>query len=286
MMKQYLFYFLGLFLCANSLNAEIIPTSNIQEICNQEMTDDTLVLFNIAEVLMDTETSLGTQAWRKFIRVRLEPKLHDELTLFVFENIPPKTPDPAIPALISELQSRGIPTFAFTSRGRHEWYSSQIPDIDLITEKLLLQIGIDFSQTPLNAKLSLLPVLFSDFYHKGIIYTTNTRNKGELLLEIFEKTGYKPSKIIFVDDKIDSLVAVETTLNALNIPFVGYAYSKTAQDHSDFDPLVANIQLERLITSGEVLTDEQALQIKNESYSHADLNQYFKEVIDKWKALR
>lgn len=283
-MKQLILSFLSIIFLIGSLNAQIIKTSNIQDI-REEIVDNTLVLFNIAEVLMDTETSVGTQAWRKFIRVRLDSKLHDELSLFVFENVPPKSPQTSIPKLISELQSQEIMTLAFTSRGRNEWYTSQIPNIDLITEKLLLQIGIDFSQTHLNKELLLLPSLFSDFYHAGVIYATNTKDKGKLLLEILEKTGYRPSKIVFVDDKVDSLIAVEKTLNSLNIPFVGYAYSRTSQDHINFDPFVANIQLDWLITF-EVLTDDEANEIKNEQYLNIDLQQYFKEVIGKWKAYK
>lgn len=283
-MKQLITWALSVLFFAGSLDAAIIKTTNIQSI-REEITENTLVLFNIAEVLMDTETSLGTQAWRKFVRARLEPQLHDELTLFVFENVPPKCPEPSTPELINELQAKGVMTFAFTSRGRHEWYGSQIPDIDLITEKLMLQIGIDFSKTALNPKLSILPEVFADFFHAGVIYTTNTRDKGELLREILETTGYRPSKIIFVDDKVDSLVSVEATLESLGIPFVGYAYSKTAEDHADFDPLVANIQLDWLITHGEVLTDAQALQIKGEQHSTTDLTQYLEEVVGKWMSI-
>jgi hypothetical protein len=280
-MRQLITWALSVLFFTGSLDAEIIKTSNIQEI-REEITENTLILFNIAEVLMDTETSLGTQAWRKFVRARLAPQLHDELTLFVFENVPPKSPEPSTPELISELQAKGLMTFAFTSRGRHEWYGSQIPDIDLITEKLLLQIGIDFSKTELNQELSILPEVFADFYHAGVIYTTNTRDKGELLREILETTGYRPSKIIFVDDKVDSLVSVETTLDSLGIPFVGYAYSKTTEDHGNFDPLIANIQLDWLISQGQVLTDDQAMQIKDEQHSTTDLIPYFEEVVGKW----
>ncbi len=282
-MKGLVFSLLSIFFLADCLTAQIIKTSSIQDI-REEITDNTLVLFNIAEVLMDTETSLGTQAWRKFIRVRLDSKLHDELTLFVFENVPPKCPEPSTPQLINELQSEGIVTLAFTSRGRNEWYASQVPNVDLITEKLLLQIGIDFSKTQLSEELLLLPSLFAEFYHAGVIYATNTREKGELLLEIFERTGYRPSKIVFVDDKVDSLIAVEKTPSSLNIPFVGYAYSRTSKDHANFDPLVANIQLDWLITYGKVLTDAEAIEIKNEQYLNTDLSQYFEEVIGKWKA--
>lgn len=284
-MKRLIFSLFSMLFFAGSLNAQIIKTTQIQDV-KAEITDNTLVLFNIAEVLMDTETSLGTQAWRKFIRTRLDAKLHDEITLFVFENVPPKSPEPSIPELIKEFQAKGVTTFAFTSRGRHEWYTTQIPDIDLITEKLLRQIGIDFSKTKLNEKLSALPSLFGDYFHEGIIYTTNTKDKGELLREILEKTGYRPSKIVFVDDKVDSLISVENTLSKLNIPFVGYAYSRTAKDHANFDPLVANIQLDWLIMHGRVLTDDQATTIKNESFYKVDLKQYFEEVIQKWNVLK
>lgn len=282
-MKKLIALVLTSFFLTSNVNAVIIKTTNIDE-AREEITDDTLVLFNIAEVLMDTETSLGTQAWRKFIRTRLSSKLHDELTLFVFENVPPKSPETSIPELINELQAKGQVTFALTSRGRHEWYSSQIPDIDLITEELLLQIGIDFSQTQLPEELSLLPSLFEDYYHAGIIYATNSKDKSELLLEIFDKTGYRPSKVVFVDDKIDSLISIEKTFDNLNIPFVGYAYSRTAQNHADFDPVVANIQLDWLITAGQVLTDEEAIAIRDEQFSNVDLQTYFEEVVGKWDA--
>lgn len=268
-----------------SLNGEIRKTSDIQEI-KQEVTKGTLVFFNIAEVLMDTETSLGTQAWRKDIRSRLTPQLHDELTLFVFENVPPKSPDPSTPALIKEFQSEGITTFAFTSRGRTEWYSSQVPNVDLITEKLLLLIDIDFSQTELNEQLSLLPELFEDYFHSGVIYATNKQDKGELLLQILEATGYRPEKIVFVDDKADSLISLETALTELGIPFVGYAYNKTAQDHANFDLMIANIQLDALISQGIVLSDDEAEQLKNEQYADVDATTYFETVIDKWTSFQ
>lgn len=266
-----------------SLNAEIINTTEIKDI-NNELTENTLVLFNIAEVLLDTETSLGTQAWRKFVRSRVDSKTHDELTLFVFEKAPPKAVEPAIPEVIRELQSSGQTTFAFTSRGRHEWYASQIPDIDLITEKVLNQVGIDFSKTQLSGELALLPLIFPDLFHEGVLYSGNTKDKGKLLTDLFEKTGYRPTKIIFVDDKADSLVSVEKAMTEQGIPFTGFAYARTAKEHADFDPMVANIQLDRLITTGEVLSDEEALKIKNEAYSDTDPAEFLQEIVRKWQA--
>ncbi len=265
----------------SSINAEIINTTNIQVI-REEITPDTLVLFNVAEVLMDTEISLGTQAWRKFIRSRVDSQTHDELTLHVFENVPPICPDASTPQLISEIQAEGYTTFAFTSRGRNEWYSSQVPNVDLLTEKLLRQIGIDFSKTSLNSELSQLPVLFGDYFHNGIIYAGNSQEKGEFLKEIFTQTGYLPSKIIFIDDKIDSLKEVENTLQSLNIPFVGYAYSRTSQKHAGFDPQIANIQLDWLLKNHIILSDHEAVEIKSKQDVNPDPEASLQEIVGLW----
>lgn len=266
---------------SGSVNATIIKTTEITDI-NKEITTDTLVLFNIAEVLMDTNESLGSQAWRKYVRARVDSKTHDALTLFVFRNIPPKAPEDATPAMIAEMQSSGIPVFAFTSRGRHEWYSTQVPHVDLITEDLLRKINIDFAKTKLPIQLSGIDTFFADYYHDGIIYTTNALDKGELLEQLFEETGYRPSKIVFIDDKADSLKSVEAAMQKYGIEFVGFAYTRTAKDHADFDPMIANIQLDWLITHGSILTDEQAAQIKRDQFSDANPDVYFAEILQKW----
>ncbi len=264
-----------------NLNGEIIKTNEMQDI-RMEITPDTLVLFNLAEVLMDTETSLGTQAWRKFLRTRVDSQTHDELTLAVFESVPPKCPESLTPEIIKELQSSGYTVFAMTSRGRNEWYSSKVSNVDLITERLLRKIDINFSHTQLIPELAQLPVMFNDYFHEGIIYAGNTNEKGQLLREIFEKTGYFPSKVVFVDDKADSLKEVETTLQSLNIPFVGYVYSRTAQDHASFDPQIANIQLDWLLRNSTVLSDQEAEQIKLKGEVNPEPDAYIQEIAGLW----
>jgi hypothetical protein len=267
-----------------NVSAEIIEISTIRDI-RQEVSKNILILFNVAEVVMDSSTSLGTQAWRKWIRQRLSPELHDRLSLFVFEHIPQKCPESEIVEWIRHLQSQGIVALGFTSRGRSEWYGSAIPDVDTRTELRLLELGIDFSQTRLSNALVALPQRFPDYYRAGVIYTGNSRDKGELLAEIFSKTQYTPSKIIYIDDKKDSLQEVQQVMQAMGIPFVGYQYTRTARDHRDFDPLVAAIQFAGLISQGQVLTDAEAIQIKNERFCGVDGNRYFDEQIKKWLVL-
>ena len=232
---------------------------------------------------MDTESSLGSQAWRKYIRTRVDPKLHDELTLFVFKNVPPKTPEAPTAGVVARLQKKGIPVFAFTSRGRHEWYSSQIPDVDLLTERLLGQIGIDFSLTKSPFSSPQKALAFSNFFHDGIIYATNSLEKGEVLEKFLDATDLHPSKIIFVDDKADSLATVEAEMKKRGIPMKGFAYSRTSLTHANFDPMIASIQLDRLISSGKSLSDEEASQIKAQMDPQPDPEAYFQQVIGKWK---
>lgn len=288
LMKKIIYsIFLALSTMAFPLSASIVKTTQMEDIfSNKEIKQDWLVLFNIAEVLMDTETSLGTQAWRKYVRTRLDSKLHDKLTLYIFENVPPKPVEFITPEIISHLQKQGVPVFAFTSRGRNEWYSSQIANIDLVTEKLLRQIGMDFSLTRLeNPSLAQIESLFADYYHDGIIYATNTYDKGEILKNIMDKTGFYPEGIIFIDDKADSLKSVEESLNEMGIPFNGYAYSRTAKDHAAFDPMIAHIQFDYLISQGVILSDSEAEKIKSEQYQNVDHEEYFYQLIQKWKSL-
>jgi hypothetical protein len=285
-MQKYVYVlFVLLTFWVHPVKAEIIRTNQIEEIITAIDNEETLVLFNIAEVLMDTEMSLGTQAWRKYVRARVYPQLHDQLTLYVFQKVTPTPPESNTPEIIRQLQSKGVPVLAFTSRGRNEWYSTSMQGIDSITEGLLRQIGIDLTLTKLPSQLSNLGFIFADFYHSGIIYATNSYEKGEILEKLLELTHYKPSRIVFIDDKEDSLESVEAVMKARGIPFTGFAYTHTSQKHANFDPMIAHIQFEWLFTHNQLLSDEEANQIRMESYSHVEPEKFFNELIHKWICL-
>ena len=72
---------------------------------------------------------------------------------------------------------------------------------------------------------------FGQNFHAGILYAGNLLEKGEFLKLLLEQTGYKPKKIVFVDDKADSLKTVETAMAELAIPFEGFAYTGISLDH-------------------------------------------------------
>lgn len=281
-MKKHLLTLLSLFMIfALETEAVITPTTNIQDVIPSIQDKDTLVLFNIAEVLMDTETSLGTGAWRKYIRKKIDSQQHDILTFFVAKKVPPKIPEAGIQVLVNSLQHQGFPVLAFTSRGRAEWYATQVDGVDQLTEKLLNNLGIDLSKSNLPKEWAQLDSTFGQNFHAGILYAGNLLEKGEFLKLLLEQTGYKPKKIVFVDDKADSLKTVETAMAELAIPFEGFAYNRTSLDHQNFDPMIAHIQLESLLFKDTFLTDEEALQIKKNRYADIDPDQFFEDLIHK-----
>jgi hypothetical protein len=263
-----------LILVSFQLPASIQKIDHIEDI-KKEVSANTLVLLNIAEVVLDTENSLGTQQWRKYLRANVSSPVHDKVTFFVFKNVPPKAVEENTSTFIKSLQDSGVTVLGFTSRGRNEWYDTKIEKVDQATEKALNKIGVDFSRTKLPPKLEALPL---SYYHDGILYATNSVDKGELLKEILQKTGYKPAKIIYVDDKENSLKEVEKVINSLNIPFYGYYYPKTAKIHKEFDPMVATIELYFLVNHHQVISDEEAKKLKSSRFSSTSEKQLFSEI--------
>jgi len=263
------------------LFSEVIRTNSIQEILpaiEGNNPADTLVLFNIAEVLLDAEIELGTSPWRKLVRTKA-PSAHDALTLLTAKKVPHRAVEANTPKLIQSLQEKGYPVMALTSRGRAEWYSTQIEGVDILTEKLLQKIGIDFTKSKLpNALSHLEETDYAPYYHAGILYACH-HEKGEILTNIFKDVGYLPGKVVFVDDKRDSLENVDAAMTQLGIPFVGFWYTRTAQDHRDFSPMVAHVQLAKLILENKIMSNEEAKKLVEENYQNIDPNDYFQELL-------
>jgi hypothetical protein len=261
LIKCFVAHLLAAVVCFSDIQAEITEIHQIEEIepfihCNS------FVLFNIAEVLTDSELSLGSSPWRTYVKKQamkidsLTYDLHDALTWLVFNQIPHKAVEHKITKLIRSLQNSGIVTAALTSRGRSIWYSTKQAGVDEMTEKVLEGIGIDF-------KLSRLPFYFIQqedsyylsHYRNGIFYSEHME-KGDFLKELLLDSGYTPGSVILVDDKLDSLISVEMALNEINIPFYGFWYTKTKKERQNFSPMIANVQLQALLKDNIILSDE------------------------------
>lgn len=276
-----------LFIGSTQLSATIVEIQQMDQIL-PAVEENTLLLFNISEVVLDSSIDLGTSPWRKYVKniaakwnKAVNCNVHDELTLFAARNIPPKAVEEITPQIIANYQNQGLPVLAFTSRGRTEWYSTEVPGVDQLTEDLLHRLNVNFEASKLPAQWqNIKEGAFAPYFHHGIIYA-NHMDKGEFLKQLLTETGYMPAKIVFVDDKRDSLETVENALKDLGVPFVGFWYPRTAKDHRDFSPMIAHIQLQSLIFENRVLSNAEAAAIMKESYAGVDADKFFIDLLNR-----
>jgi hypothetical protein len=155
---------------------------------------------------------------------------------------------------IKHLQAQGIWTFGLTARCINPDY---MPSADRGTYEHLKSVKIDFTQHPLMNKVNQETARFFSY---GIIFTDH-QEKGPYLEKFLQNMDLRPEKIVFIDDNVKQIKSVEKSLEKMGIPFIGYRYSNLDHFHTQFDPLIVNIQLEALIKNNEVLSDEEAVKI-------------------------
>lgn len=258
------------------LQAEIIEITQIKDV-EEKITSNTLCLFDIDDTLIQNPFNLGRSAWRSWAKSvipsnQFQFPLYDALTLYIAKKAPYIPVEESTAKLISDLQKKGIPVFAFTARGRSEWYTTELKGVDQFTHQQLIQAGINFKETQVPKELlSLEPTYFYD----GIIFASHIK-KGTLLKHLLKDLNYRPDQIIFIDDNLDQVQSVEIALRDSGIPFYGFWY-KNPQPM--LNPFAAAIQLEFLSHSNQILSDEEATEIAK-TKQDLELKAYFIEIID------
>lgn len=279
MYKIFLFSLLTLF--SVSIHAEIKEINNIDDIRPYITQSTDLVLFDVDDTLITNSTSIGSPAWRSWAKTKIPAVtadfvIYDALTLFMAQKVDYKPVDPSTVLLISELQSDNVPVFAFTARGRSEWYTTTIEGVDQFTHQQLNQVGIDFNRTLIPAELQNLE---PEYFNNGIIFAKHII-KGDLLKHLFKDLNYLPTSIIFVDDRLDQVQSVEAAVAETGIPFIGFWYTRVELENK-FDPMAANLQLESLLLNNEILSDEQAQDLLSNT-PQSDPVEYLKSIFEKF----
>lgn len=262
--------------------AEIFEINQIDDIVPYIDQENSLVLFDIDDTLITNPFCLGSPAWRNWLKrtpVKQETDFvfYDAITLYIAKNVDYQTVEPGMETLISDLQRSGIAVFAFTARGRSEWYTTQLEGVDEFTHQQLNHVGIDFKKTAIPAELQDLEPAY---FYEGIIFAQHIK-KGDLLKHLFKDLNYHPSCIVFIDDKLDQVKSVADAVKEFEIPFYGFWYRRQEQDAGTFNPMVANIQLENLLLNDVIVSDEQAEEIA-ETMSEIDPQEYFEGIFEQF----
>ncbi|MBS0648978.1 MAG: DUF2608 domain-containing protein [Verrucomicrobia bacterium] len=282
-MKNNWFIGLGLLL-PSLLRADIIEAKSVEEM-QPHVEEGTLVLFGMTDTLTDSTLSLGSKPWRQYIRRQLRPiqdineagNLHDQWTYYVATQVPLKPVQDEFIGWIDQMQQNNIPVFCLTGRGRDVWYESIVQEVDQLTEYQLKKININFEKTKVPEDLQKADTKY--FYH-GIFYS-DPYSKGELIDKILNETGYKPKKVIVVDDKWDQLQSIQQKMTEADIPFVGILYQRAEKERKDFKPIISILQLESLFENGFPLSEAEAAE-KAEKMENPSADELFKKLVQKY----
>lgn len=263
-----------------SISAKIFETSEITEIFTSvDSSEPILLLFDIDDTLLDSELSLNSGKWISYYW-KTAPKFESDQSVlecfmwFVNQHIPVKPVDPQTPHMIQVLHDqKNVVALALTARAN----KTDCGTHENLTARQLNSIGIDFSQSNIPEEFIHHPS-----FDEGIIFSGG-KSKGGHLQQVLEGVGYHPHKIIFVDDKLEQIKSVDKAMEEAGISCDCFWYRRAEKEHTNFNLLIALIQLEYLLNHQKILTDPEAENLKEE-YSGIKSEDFVYQLVEQYKA--
>ena len=215
--------------------------------------EETWVFLDVDNTLIESSQHLGSAQWRNHIRKKAyncgynneETELAlDKFWLFVQHFVPVMLVDPYTVGVIEQLKESNTYVFALTARDSIE---------SVHTQRQLSSADISLSSDPLPQTL-VLPAARPALLDQGVIYC-GENTKSEALIAFFKEIGRIPKKVVIVDDRLDQIEALEKTIEALGIEFVGIRFNAADKRVQAFDEDIADVQFSYL---PKIVTDEEA----------------------------
>ncbi len=208
-----------------------------------EFNDNTLVVCDIDNTLIYPKTIIGSEQW---FYARVEGFESQGMTTAeavnavlpqsfeLLEYIPMEPVESSTVAVINDLQKRGVTVIALTARSL---------DLTYRTVDQLAQLGIHFNgKGPVQC-----PMVYGEgkpaLYIEGILFC-GSQGKGETLINWLTHIHYRPTKIIFIDDKMKNIIGVEQKLLPYQYQFIGIRYSYLDTHKAKISPEIIEKELE------------------------------------------
>ncbi len=194
---------LAVLLPALGARAEVREIKSMTEIVS-EVRPTTLLVFDLDNTLVEPEGNIGSDQWYDYIvmalrRDGLEPEAAEKeanaLWTRMLGVVKVKPVEELTPLLLRAQQKRGLKILALTARG---------PEDAPATFAQLKAIGVDLAPS-------------------AVIFVGDG-DKGEALLTFLDKIKLRPTRVVFVDDKLRHAKAVDAALTAAGIPCVAFRY--------------------------------------------------------------
>lgn len=260
--------------------------SDIQEIDSfkevktilENVDPQTLVIFDIDDTLFSPE-NIYFQTWfftnekgkafhkkvQEYIETKENPKeYYKKLVAKEMRDSQNILIEPIISDIIQNLENKKIKTIALTSFNTGSMGGDIILSLPQWRYEKLKNKGIDFSPSFGNQE-----IIFDHFtskahrhpmFYKGILLT-DAFSKGEILGAFLDRVNWKPSNVIFFDDRLNYLESVEEEMKNRGIPFKGYLYKGAQHLPRKIDKEILDIQLQHLKKHNEFISDEEAREI-------------------------
>jgi len=246
----------------NSIKQAIQQIHSFQEIKFDDLPQKTLVIFDIDETLITPADVLlkpvggNFKGWQK-----IKPEQLEHYLSIMLANTNYVLVDQAIPSLLAVLHQQKISTMGLTACSTG--CVGVIPSMTQWRCDQLRQLGINFSSyfTEEYIFSELVDVTaHPPLFKNGILFTGDLQHpekssKGQLLGAFLDRVAWNPEQIIFIDDHLKHLEAVQKMLDQRKIPFRGYQMDTPSPMLNE---KIAAFQIQTLLDSGNWISDSQA----------------------------
>lgn len=254
-MRRHFCYFI--FVCLFSflqLEAIIEECPTFQKLTKLSYTPQShIVLLDIDNTLFHPNQMIGSQEWFYFYLQRSFDRqgVNEEVKQYAIDlcaaiNLVSVVHpvEKITPEVILSLQKQKVCMIGFTTRGH---------SMATATCRQLNSLGLNLEKTaPTQVQFSLTKVP-EVYFQNGVLYTSGA-NKGKALLEFLSQLSFRPSQIIYINDKKEPLEEVESML-LKEISFLGLRYSAADRYQGDFSEQVADVELANF---SRLLNDQEA----------------------------
>ncbi len=258
-----------LFICLSQIAFSGITNTDSIDVVKEELSKadkNTLVIFDCDDVLIHKTDALfskkNEKEFNKCVKNILMKNplailsLH-EFVGIVFESVDQILVDEKLPEIVSNLQKNGVKVIVLTAM-KNEILNDQWA-IDLRINELK-KFGFDFSKSWGPLKEKFFGKDGDSQYYKSGIVCSKPGDKGDAIELFLKHSKFKPSKIIFIDDRRNNLVNAEKKMEELGIKLKGIEYISAHKIPCkfEFSEDRTMFQLKYLMNNKKWLSDEKA----------------------------
>lgn len=243
-MKPYIKFialFFSIFFSAELFCQEIYQ---IKEVLDHLQGRKALIVFDIDNTLLMPETDLGSDQWFSHMvqkhmdtgcKVVEAVDLVLPLYIHVSLNLELISVEDELCALIEDIKSAGDYVICLTARSACLAHKV----IEQLHKNDLCFYTPEFHHLEADFKSPGL-------YRSGVLFC-DSHDKGDVLISFLDSINYEPELIIFIDDKIKNVHAVEKVAQQRSIAFIGLRYAGCDHRVHAFNAEVTHHELQKFL---------------------------------------